>query len=229
MRVLDLYCCAGGAARGYQLAGLEVTGVDIVPRPNYCGDEFHQWDAIEFLALFRRKIRETFDLIHTSPPCQEGSSLLAGTHGNRPNPHPQLVPETRRQLELIGLPYVIEQPTSNRRGLIRRDLTLCMDMFPVDPPRVFRHRSFELSGLVVPQPGHVRHNGRLRGWRHGVKYEGDYIAAYGNGGGKGDIPEMQHAMGIDWTSVREELTEAIPPAYTKWIGLAFMGQSDGCE
>lgn len=225
MRVLDLYCCAGGAARGYQLAGATVHGVDLVDRPRYCGDKFFQWDALTFLATLSRQIRTSYDLIHASPPCQEGSALMAGTHGNRPNPHPQLVPRTRELLDRVGLPYVIEQPTSNRRGLIRRDLTLCMDMFPIDPPRVFRHRSFELSGLIVPQPGHVKHEGRVRGWRHGVRHEGDYIAAYGHGCGKGDIPEMQHALGIDWTDVREELTEAIPPAYTEHIGRAFIAAS----
>jgi hypothetical protein len=221
--LLDLYCCAGGAARGYQRAGFQVLGVDIVPRPNYCG-EFIQMDALDYLRDIAPKYR--YDLIHTSPPCQERSTLTTGT--NRAmgwgREHRQWVPETRALLDATGVPYVIEQPAGHG-GLIAVDLKLCMDMWPVDPPRVWRHRDFELSGFTVYQPKHVKHEGRVRGWRHGVRHDGDYVAAYGNGGGKATVPEMQHALGIDWTDVREELTEAIPPAYTEHIGRAFLAQS----
>jgi hypothetical protein len=123
-------------------------------------------------------------------------------------------------LDVIGLPYVIEQPAGGT--MIRRDLRLCMDMFPIgDPPWVMRHRDFEISGFTVPQPKHPKHRGYVRGMRHGVVREGPYVAAYGSGGGKATVPEMQHALGIDWTTEREELTEAIPPAYTHHIGRAF--------
>jgi len=218
---VDLFCCSGGATRGLQRAGFYVIGVDNKPRPNYCGDDFFEKDALDFIRGGLRGV----DLVSSSPPCQEGSALMSGTHGNRPNPHPQLVPETRELLARTGLPFWIEQPTSNRRGLIRRDLTLCMDMFPIEPPRVFRHRSFELSGFTVPQPQHVKHTGRVRGWRHGVEHAGDYVAAYGSGGGKATVPEMRHALGIDWTDVREELTEAIPPTYAEYIGREFLRQA----
>lgn len=226
MRVLDLYCCAGGAARGYQLAGASVVyGVDIADRPRYVG-LFRRWDAIDFLQRFHAEIRADHDLIHASPPCQAGCTLTNGTNASRGwgAQHEQLVPETRRLLDVIGLPYVIEQPTGHK-GLIRRDLTLCMDMHemagPVLPPWVMRHRDFEISGFTVPQPKHRKHRGRVRGMRHGVVHEGPYVAAYGSGGGKATVPEMQHALQIDWTDIREELTEAIPPAYTRYIGAAF--------
>jgi hypothetical protein len=99
---------------------------------------------------------------------------------------------------------------------------LCADMFrDGPPPYVQRHRDFELSGFVVPQPPHPRHTGYVRGMRHGVVREGPYVAAYGNGGGKATVAEMQHALRIDWTDEREELTEAIPPAYTRYIGQSF--------
>lgn len=223
--VLDLYSCAGGAARGYQRAGFDVVGVDIVPRPNYVG-EFIQGDALEVLERFITNGMVTFGrrvaLIHASPPCQEANPLTRGT--NRANgwgrEHHQLVPETRESLIRTGLPYVIEQPIGSK--MIRRDLMLCMDMWPVDPPRVWRHRDFELSGFKVDQPAHGKHVGRVRGYRHGVNHQGDYVAAYGSGGGKATVAEMQHALGIDWTTVREELTEAIPPAYTEHIGRAFL-------
>jgi hypothetical protein len=225
--ILDLYCCAGGAARGYQRAGFSVVGVDIEPRPNYCGDAFLRADALETLASVRSMVKAGMPdapvLIHASPPCQEANTL---TMVNRANgwgrEHVQLLPETRALLDEIGLPYVLEQPASRRKGLMRTDLRLCMDMFPVgDPPWVQRHRDFELSGLTVPQPAHPKHRGYVRGMRHGVYRDGPYVAAYGKGGGKATVAEMQHALGIDWTSEREELTEAIPPAYTEHIGRSF--------
>lgn len=148
----------------------------------------------------------------------------------------------------IGIPYYIEQPTSSQSGLIRRDLTLCMDMFKGDmpPPWVQKHRSFEISGFTVPQPVHpegsVRggsmvgfpkpagHAGRVRGWRHGVEYDGPYVAAYGNGGGKAKAVEVAHAMKIDWMidPARKErenafdLYEAIPPDFSELIGSALL-------
>jgi hypothetical protein len=231
VRVLDLYCCAGGAARGYQSAGFDVWGVDVVNRPNYCGDRFTQMDALAYLDRPRGWFMMRFDLIHTSPPCQAGCTLTNGTNASRGwgAEHEQFVPRTREHLERIGLPYVIEQPTGHK-GLIRTDLRLCMDMFPVgDPPWVMRHRDFEINGFTVPQPKHAKHRGYVRGMRHGVLRDGPYVAAYGSGGGKATVPEMRHALGIGWTDVREELTEAIPPAYTRHIGLAFQGRTDGCE
>lgn len=222
--LLDLYCCAGGAARGYQMAGFRVVGVDKVDRPNYCGDDFIQMDALAYLREVAPKY--VWALKHASPPCQEANTLtITNRKFGRGGEHEQLLPPTRALLDELGGPYVIEQPASRRAGLMRTDLRLCMDMFPVKPPRVFRHRDFELSSMSVNQPKHRPHRGRVRGWRHGVQHEGDYVAAYGSGGGKATVAEMQHALGIDWTDVREELTEAIPPAYTEHIGRAFLAQS----
>ena len=227
MRVLDLFCCAGGAARGYQLAGATVRGVDIVPRPNYCGEQFFRGDALRYLSDYVESTRLLFDLVHTSPPCQAGCTLTNGT--NKANgwgaDHEQFVPRTRELLDAIGLPYVIEQPAGHG-GLIRRDLMLCMDMHellpvPLSPPWVIRHRDFEISGFTVPQPMHRKHRGYVRGMRHGVVRDGPYVAAYGSGGGKATVAEMQHALCMDWTTEREELTEAIPPAYTRHIGQFF--------
>lgn len=218
--LLDLFCCAGGAAKGYQHAGFRVIGVDIVDRPRYCGDKFIRTDAITYL---RDADPGDYDLIHASPPCQAACTMTRGTNKTKGwgRSHEQLVPAVRALLEQTGLPYVIEQPQGHN-GLIRTDVRLCMDMFPIEPPRVFRHRDFELGGWKVEQPAHPKHTGRVRGMRHGVVHTGDYVAAYGNGGGKATVGEMQHALGIDWTDVREELTEAIPPAYTQWIGEQMM-------
>ena len=207
LRLLDAFCCAGGATRGYQRAGFHVTGVDIAPQPNYVGDEFYQGDAIEFI----REHGHEFDFIHASPPCQAGCTLTKGT--NKGRIYPQLIPATRAALETTGRPWVIENVPGSP---LRRDLLLCGEMFGL---RVIRHRNFEFGGgITVPQPVHRKHRGRVAGYRHGVWYNGPYVAVYGNGGGKGTITQWQDAMGIHWTNVRKELAEAIPPAYTEYIG-----------
>ncbi|GGR33841.1 hypothetical protein GCM10010497_40850 [Streptomyces cinereoruber] len=219
--LLDLFCCAGGAAMGYRRAGFDVVGVDIRPRPNY-PFAFIRADALEYLAdLIATGEIERFALVHTSPPCQAGCALTVGTNRSKGwgGTHVDLVPPTRVLLEASGLPYVIEQP--NGRAKIRKDLTLCGEQFSLG---VLRHRNFELGRWSVTRPAHPKHRGRVRGWRHGEFFDGPYVAAYGNGGGKPSVPELQAAMGITWTDVREELTEAIPPAYTHWIGAQFLAQ-----
>lgn len=108
--VLDLFCCAGGATKGYQRAGFYVYGVDIMPRPNYCGDEFIQADVIEFLKSDEgRKLAEGATLIHRSDPCQAGSSLVIGTHKTNVTgrKHTQFIPLVN-PLMPFGVPYIIE-------------------------------------------------------------------------------------------------------------------------
>ncbi|MEH0526911.1 DNA methylase [Streptomyces stelliscabiei] len=218
-RALDLFSCAGGAAKGYERAGFDVDGVDIADRPNY-PFRYHRGDALAYLAhlIATGEIRR-YAFVHASPPCQDKCSLTVGTNQSQGwgGTHVDLVAPSRDLLEQTGLPYVIEQP--NGRARIRKDLTLCGEMFGLG---VIRHRNFELGGWTIEQPSHVPHRGRVRGWRHGEYFDGPYVAAYGNGGGKPSVPELQAAMGITWTDVREELTEAIPPAYTEHIGRAFL-------
>jgi hypothetical protein len=231
--LLDLFCRMGGATVGYQRAGFHVIGVDIEPQPGYPGDEFMQLDAVKYLGHMPtyRPWQTLPVLIHASPPCQEGNAATIGSNKHRAHNHPQLVPPTRELLDRIGIPYVIEQPASSRKGLIRRDLTLCMDMFKgeLPPPWVQKHRSFELSGFTVPQPKHPKHTGYVRGHRHGVVRTGPsapYVAGYGKGGGKATVAEMRHALGIDWMTDHFDLREAIPPAYAEYIGRAFRDHWD---
>ncbi|MEW1997840.1 DNA methylase [Streptomyces coelicoflavus] len=218
-RLLDLFCCAGGAAMGYARAGFAVDGCDIADRPNYPFPR-HHGDALAYLShlIATGEIRR-YAFVHASPPCQHGCALTVGTNASQGwgRTHVDLVAPTRDLLNRTGLPYVIEQP--NGRAKIRKDLTLCGEMFGLG---VIRHRNFELGGWTIEQPAHRPHRGRVRGYRHGHFYDGPYVAAYGNGGGKPSIPELQAAMRIDWTDAREELTEAIPPAYTEHIGAAFL-------
>lgn len=244
--LLDLFCRMGGATVGYQRAGFHVIGVDIEPQPGYPGDKFIQADALTVLHDLLHDRTSTSGaprwhypkpaLIHASPPCQEANTA-AMTNRKRgiADTHEQFVPRTRALLDEIGIPYVIEQLASSRKGTIRRDLTLCMDMFKSDlePPWVQKHRSFELSttwtysdhfnawhdSLELPHP---MHTGKVRGWRHGEYFDGPYVAGYGSGGGKATAEELRHAMGIDWMTDRFDLCEAIPPAYTEYIGTHFL-------
>jgi hypothetical protein len=208
-RVLDLFCCAGGAGMGYWQAGFDVVGVDIVDRPNY-PFEFHRADALSAAV----EQCQGFDLVHYSPPCQASCALTKGTNRGRVE-HVDMIAHVRRVADWFGVPYVIENVSGAK---LRRDLTLCGEMFGLG---VIRHRHFETSWPIDRVP-HMKHRGPVRGWRHGVWRDGPYIAAYGKGGGKGNVAEMRSAMGITWTGVHEELTEAIPPAYSRYIGREFI-------
>lgn len=250
---LDICCRKGGATKGLQRAGFYVIGVDVEPQPGYPGDEFWQVDGLKVLAdLLTPYGTYSLDLIARRPalvwqswPCQDGNTATASNRVRGiSDDHRQFIPEARELSDRIGIPYVIEQPTSSRTGLIRRDLTLCMDMFKGDmpPPWVQKHRSFEISGFTIPQPAHpagpVRggsmagfpkpagHATRVRGYRHGENFSGDYVAAYGKGGGKATAAEIAHAMKIDWMTDRFDLCEAIPPDFGELIGRAFLAEQD---
>lgn len=221
MRVLDLYCGVGGASMGYSFAGYDVVGVDKTYRKNYPFG-FHQGDAIDVLKglILGESLEFTFPdghtewyklsdfvAIHTSPPCQ-GFVLQAA----KTRYWEDLVTPTRMLLAMTQIPAVIENVS---RSPVRRDIILCGEMFSLS---VIRHRSFELIGWTGAEPPHLQHRGRVTGVSHGVMVEGPYFAVYGEGSDKGSIEQWQTAMGIDWTDQRHELAEAIPPAYTKYIG-----------
>jgi DNA (cytosine-5)-methyltransferase 1 len=213
--LLDACCGAGGATRGYQQAGWYVVGVDINPQPNYCGDEFIQADALEYLEnevwlINRGEPYWNFAAVHASPPCQAHTTLAKGNNANV-GYYPDLIAPTRELLIATGLPYVIENVPS---APLRSPITLCGEMFGLD---VIRHRLFE-SNILLMQPPHPAHRGRVAGYRHGEKFDGPYFAVYGNGGGKGTLQQWRGAMGIDWMQTKHELAESIPPAYTAHIG-----------
>lgn len=211
--LLDLYCGAGGAGMGYHRAGFDVVGFDLHQQPNY-PFTFIQADALDVLrglvTLGPWWRGRRVEAVHTSPPCQASTALTKGT--NRGREYPQLIPPTRELLQQLDVPSVIE----NVQGAeIRRDVTLCGEMFGLG---VIRHRYFELRNATVDQPAHKPHRGRVAGYRHGEWFDGPYFAVYGDGGGKGTVAQWQTAMGIDWTDVRKEIAEAIPPAYATYIG-----------
>jgi hypothetical protein len=209
-RVLDLFCGAGGAAVGYHRAGFEVVGVDLAPQPDYPFD-FIQADALDCTRFTFRG----FSLAHGSPPCQRDAAITKGTNAHLRHTYPDLYGPVLRMLKRSGIPYVIENPAS------RPDVVLCGEMFGL---KVIRHRNFELGGWSAEAPQHKPHRGRVAGMRHGEWFEGPYFAVYGNGGGKGTVPQWQDAMDIRWTDVRKSIAEAIPPAYTEYIGRQFISQ-----
>ncbi|QRY43147.1 DNA cytosine methyltransferase [Mycolicibacterium boenickei] len=217
--LLDLYCGAGGAAMGYYRAGFDVVGVDKAPQPNY-PFAVYRHDALDFLRTIINSRASSnpwaqpwkmLKAVHASPPCQASCTLIKGNQRATANNHVDLIPQTRELLAELGLPSVIENVQGAK---VRRDLTLCGEMFGLD---VIRHRYFECS-FPVDQPPHKAHRGRVAGYRHGEWFDGPYFAVYGDGGGKGTVAQWQQAMGIDWTDVRKEIAEAIPPAYTEFIG-----------
>jgi DNA (cytosine-5)-methyltransferase 1 len=202
VRLLDLFSCAGGAGMGYARAGFEVVGVDIAPQPHY-PFEFVQADAVEYL----REHGHEFDAIHASPPCQ--AFTLA--QRIRDNDHPDLVEPTREALVELGKPWIIE----NVEGAPLIDpIRLCGTMFP--GLRVYRHRLFE-SNVLLHEPEHGVHEAPLRKMGR-PPIAGDFMHVVGNFSG---VAYAREAMGIDWM-VRDELREAIPPAFTEYLGRQLM-------
>jgi DNA (cytosine-5)-methyltransferase 1 len=206
-RLLDLFCCAGGAGIGYSRAGFEVVGVDHTTQRNY-PLPFLKADALtldpKFIALF--------DAIHASPPCQAYSDLAK--RNRNADAWPQLIEPVRDLLQASGLPYVIE----NVEGApLRNPVILCGTMFR--GLRVIRHRLFETNfPLVAPPHGkHPRVHTLDKRKSHYGKTDDMVDFVQVTGGGNCSIRAARDAMGIDWMT-KGELNEAIPPAYTRFIG-----------
>jgi DNA (cytosine-5)-methyltransferase 1 len=202
--MLDLYCGAGGSARGYQQAGFHVTGVDHKPQPRYAGDRFIQGDALEHLKAHGHE----YDAVHASPPCQDHSPLKsrAGEHGTG-----WLLEATLETLTTQPAVWVIENVGAAHN---RADLLLCGEMFGL---RTIRHRRFTVdprfAGLlaVPPHPRHSRPTSTFQRPAHFA--DGYHISVTGDVG----VWVGPACMGIDWMS-GAELSQAIPPAYTRFIG-----------
>jgi DNA (cytosine-5)-methyltransferase 1 len=231
MKLLDLFAGAGGAAKGYQRAGFYVVGIDINPQPHYCGDEFHQADALEYVAEHGAE----FDAIHASPPCQFYSTMTTGRWQDRLGDHPQLIKPIRELLMKIGKPYVIENVEGARKELIN-PILLCGSMFGLQTKygnQLVRHRYFECSYSFILVPS-CQHNklsaiGVYGGGQNPSRKKAAVIGVYGHTGGSSNradtaqfgIAERREAMGIDWMT-NDELSEAIPPTYTEFIGRQLM-------
>jgi DNA (cytosine-5)-methyltransferase 1 len=188
MRLLDLFCGAGGAAVGYsQAVFTEIVGVDIEPQPNY-PFTFVQGDALEPPVRL-----EDFDLIHASPPCQRYSR--ATPHRTRGN-HPDLVDPIRRLLVASGIPYVIENVEF---APLPAAAKVCGSYFGLP---IQRHRLFEASFAMLGAPcNHLSLPKSIPIFRHGVWYMSRFVNVYGTGGGKAR-DKWAEAMGIDWMTRR---------------------------
>jgi DNA (cytosine-5)-methyltransferase 1 len=209
VRILDLFCGAGGASEGYARAGFEVVGVDIKPQPRY-PFKFIEADALPFMERVDF-YKWPYDAIHASPPCQAYSPL----RHQQGVEYPDLVAATRALLDETGLPYVIENV---RRAPLRASFMLCGSSFGLgsNGRMLKRHRYFETNwdlGTLVPPCDH-RGREAIGVYGGGPTARPEY---QGRGGYQGLMAEREEAMGIDWMT-REELAEAIPPVYTEFIG-----------
>jgi DNA (cytosine-5)-methyltransferase 1 len=203
MKVLDLFCCQGGAGKGYERAGFDVTGVDKDPQPRY-PLPFVQADAIEYV----RAHGAEFDFIHASPPCQ----LYSLTYRIQGNDHPDLIGPTREALNATGVPWVIEN-VEDARSELRNPVTLCGVYFGL---RTYRHRLFETGGWTLAQPEHAPHTVKTIKMGRALR-EGDYYHAVGN---FSNVDYVRRDMGASWMS-RDGLRECIPPAYAAHVGREF--------
>ena len=255
-RMLDVYAGEGGATLGYQRAGWEVAAVDIkrsVLRRNPA-TWHHVGDALAVLATLaaggtvpfthrvtgevRHFARGDFDAVHTSPPCQGYTIATAGNPAARAK-HKRLIAATRELLQVLALPWVIEN-VEQARDQMRDPVMLCGRMFGLEatdedgePLVLDRHRLFE-TPFPLDVPAHPPHDARqvagvYGGSRRAKRRDGEtlaevaprdrYAARVERGGGY--VPRsrgvQQALLGIDWMTVKG-MQESIPPAYSEWVG-----------
>lgn len=199
-KLLDLFCCSGGASFGYEKAGFDVTGIDIEHQPKYKG-KFIQADAFEYL----RNNYQNFDAIHASPPCQaySKSSMQFRKNGKV---YPDYIGLIRNELIKTGKPYIIENVPESP---LINPIILCGAMFGL---RTYRHRLFESNiQLIAPEhPKHIALNAKM-----GRKpKENEFIQYVGHFSGVSIVQEM---TGLLWLG-QSELAQSIPPQYTEFLG-----------
>ena len=212
---LDLFCGAGGCSKGYDEAGFEMSGVDLYPQPHY-PYRFVQADWAEYLAEHWQE----YDFIHASPPCQAYSGMRRITlsrFGIAPE-HPDLIAPVRKALQATDRPWVIE----NVQGApLNTQLVLCGSAMGL--PHLARHRHFE-SNLLLMSSSKCQH--RKNAYTIGiygdkpdgrrVSYRQHRLVRVAQ-----SLDEARAEMGIDWMDWGE-ITQAIPPVYTRFIGAQIM-------
>lgn len=215
-KILDLFCCAGGAAMGLyrgfidRYPDLLIVGVDNTPQPHYPAfheaEYAHHFRFVQADALNPPFDLSGFDFIWASPLCQ-GFSRLRNVHKDLPQKYPNLIPQTRNLLIKSGRIYIIENVQGAPLSAI---IYLCGSTFGLN---IRRHRYFESNAALLGST--CRHDWQAPRFRSstGRKNLRKTVNV-----GRWDIPMtvQNEAMGIDWMT-REELSEAIPPAYSEYI------------
>lgn len=217
MKLLDLFCCEGGAGMGYHRAGFEVTGVDILGKyTKRYPFTFIQADALEYAT----KHAHEYDVIHASPPCQAWSIAAIGS--GTQDRHPKLIEPIRKILKASGRPYVIENVVG---APLENPLTLCGTMFGLQAMdddgtrlRLERHRLFE-SNVKLTAPAPCNHDRTIQvGGVYGGGRSNRWEAKYVRRGGYTPAKHVrEQLMGIDWMTLHG-LSQSIPPTYSEWIG-----------
>lgn len=211
--LLDLFCGAGGASVGYNRAGFRVVGIDINPQPNY-PFEFIQADAMQFMdhmiagGTWEFKGLGIFSGIHASPPCQSFTAYRRKGHGVGDG-YPDLISIMRTLLRTAGLPYVIENV---EKSPLINPIRLCGSSFGLD---IRRHRLFESNVSLSEIP--CDHAWQTPRFPAATNRKPNSRRTVEIGVWRIPLDVQQRAMGIDWMTL-PELSEAIPPAYTEFIG-----------
>jgi len=209
-RLLDLFCGAGGCSVGYRRAGFDVTGVDVKPHPDY---PFPMIVGDAMSVLRCPDVLDAFDVVAASPPCPRYSTA---TPTDARENHPDLVGPVRELLRSWGGVYVIENVPG---APLVNPIRLCGSTFGLG---VRRHRLFETSPILALQPACLHEQQPIV---HGVY--GDHADRPGgwlrpDGTSRGvkatSVEHAQELMGIDWMECWEDLADAIPPAYTEYLG-----------
>ncbi len=173
---------------GYWQAGFDVIGVDIEPQPHY-PFKFIQADALTCSL-------EGFDVIHASPPCQ-AYSITSHIWKKK---YPLLIEQVRDRLTENGKPWIIENVPGSP---LKNYLLLCGSMFGL---QVRRHRWFENSFGLLFSPATCHH-----------EYRAVQVFGKCNSRDNSLMSQRRTAMEIDWMNA-QEIAQAIPPAYTQYIG-----------
>jgi DNA (cytosine-5)-methyltransferase 1 len=223
--LLDLFAGAGGAAAGYRQAGFDVVGVDIEPQPRY---PFHfvQMDAFYFLRLLVNgatpsgHLFSEFSAIHASPPCHDHSTVSGRNRkAARPKGTGWMLAATIDRLAASGLPYIVENVGTADFGPAVYRVRLCGSSFGLD---VRRHRWFASNiALISPPCAHGLQRPRFRSLDSRQKTPATVVGVHGHLNYAGEFELRCRAMGIDWMS-SDELSQAIPPAYTYLLGEQLM-------
>jgi DNA (cytosine-5)-methyltransferase 1 len=209
-RLLDLFCGAGGASVGYHRAGFDVTGVDNKPHPDY---PFEILIDDAMTVVKDRDYLDTFDVVAGSPPCPRYSRITPDTTRDS---HPDFLPPFRAAVQTWGGVYVIENVVG---APMDHPVMLCGSAFGL---RVERHRLFESNACLMSAGCmHAVHVGGPVGvYGDHWDREGGWLRPDGTSRGRKatSVEDAGDALGIDWMTTWDDLTDAIPPAYTHYLG-----------